>query len=186
MRLLSHCQRARSEVVAALLLWRAASTRWLSVVISAAAAKHNFCCVQRNINSRSRTCQLFMRPRQLGLRTNYLRGNRKRCHLRSHQFPRSCCNCTATRLASPQVWCTIFEIPRTPIRFVTTPHSLLGPDNSGVLVFADCCGAGLPAHCHPPLGILDELQQLSLLRKMKVVTGSLETDVHWIAVRKAS
>ena len=39
---LSHCQRARSEVFAVVPLWRAAWTRWLSVVISEAVAKHCF------------------------------------------------------------------------------------------------------------------------------------------------
>ena len=44
-----------------------------------------------------------MRPRELGLRSNYLGGNRTRYHLRSHQFHRSRCKCTIARLASPCV-----------------------------------------------------------------------------------
>ena len=54
---LSHCQRVRSEVFALVPLQRAASTRWLSVVISEAAAKRCF--------SLCLTCQFLMRPRDL-------------------------------------------------------------------------------------------------------------------------
>ena len=68
MRLLSHYQRARSEVFAVVPLWRAALTRWLSVAISAAKLFF-FRCAQRNNYYRSRTCQFFMRPRNLCLRT---------------------------------------------------------------------------------------------------------------------
>ena len=52
-------------------------------------------------------------------------------------------------------------------------------------MFAECCGADLPAYCHRPLWV-PECFKLSQSRKMKVGTNSLETDVHWIAVRKAS
>ena len=56
-----------------------------------------FRCAQRKIHFRSRTCQFFMRPRELGLRTSHLRVDRKR-HLRSHQFHRSC-YCAAALLS---------------------------------------------------------------------------------------
>ena len=79
-----------------------------------------------------------MRPRELGLRTSPFRVDRNRYRLRTHQFPRSCCNCTATRLASRTVWRTTFAILRIPTRLVTSPHSLLWPNNKGVLAFAVC------------------------------------------------
>ena len=57
-------------------------------------------CAQRSICYRSRTCQIFMRRSELGQPAKYLRDNRKRYHIRSHQLPCSRCNCTVARLAS--------------------------------------------------------------------------------------
>ena len=95
---LSHYQRAQREVFAVVPLLRAAWIHWLSVVISEAAAKHFSVCSTehpfqiQNVN--------FYRARELGLRTSHIGFDRKRNHLRSHQFPRSRRNCTITRLAS--------------------------------------------------------------------------------------
>ena len=58
----------------------------------------------------------FMRLRQLGLRPSHFRVDRK---LRSHQLPRSCCNCTVARLASRA--CVADDFCNS----VTTPLSLL-------------------------------------------------------------
>ena len=51
----------------------------------------------------------------------------------------------------PHAWRTIFAILKTPLRSVTTPHSLLWPNNSGVLVIEECHVANWPACCRPPL-----------------------------------
>ena len=66
-RLLSHCQRARSEVFAVVPLQRAAWIRWLSVVISAAAAKHCFIAVLNGTSTTDPdTSQFFVRPLRTG------------------------------------------------------------------------------------------------------------------------
>ena len=68
--LISCCRQAqhRRFGFAMVPLQRAAWTRYLSVVMSETAAKQFFFrCAQRNSYLRSRTCQLFMRPREAGL-----------------------------------------------------------------------------------------------------------------------
>ena len=118
---LSHCWRARSEVFAVEPLQRAAWTRWPSVVMSQAAAKHCFRCAKRNIH----VSLFFMRPGQLGLQT---------CHLPSRPRKMSPPLVSVAPLVPqfhrysigfPHVWRAIFAILRTPTRLVTTPHSLL-------------------------------------------------------------
>ena len=75
--------------------------RWLSVGMSVAATKHFFSlCLTEHPFQIQNLSIFFLRPRELGLRTSLLRVDRKRYHLRTHQFPRSCCNCTAARWAS--------------------------------------------------------------------------------------
>ena len=92
--------------------------------------RHSSC--QRNIYSRFRTCQLFMRRGQLGLRTVYPRDIRRRHHLRSHQLLPSLCNHTIARWASQMLGARLLQ---TPTRLVTTLHSVLSPSVSEVVMF---------------------------------------------------
>ena len=91
----NYYQCARSEVLALLPRWRAAWTRWLSVVISeAAAAKHSFSMCATEHPFQIQNLSIFHATQGTGTSEATAKD------LRSHQFPRSCCNCTVTRLAS--------------------------------------------------------------------------------------
>ena len=97
---LSHYLRARGAVSAVVPRWRAAWTRWLSVGISEAAAKHCFSLCSTEHPFQIQNLSIFHATQRTGPTTSHLRGNRKRHHFRSRQCPCSCCNCTIARSAS--------------------------------------------------------------------------------------
>ena len=74
-----------------------------------------------------------------------------------NQFPRSCCNCTVTGLASRMcVWRTIIAILRTPTRLVTNSLFFAVTQQQWRVCVRRMlyCKLG-PAYCHPPLWIPD-------------------------------
>ena len=83
-------------------------------------SKALFRCAQRNIDLRSRTRQIIVRPRELGLRTSNIRTMLSPLVSAAPLVLQSCCCSTGI----PHAWRTIFATLRTPTRVVTIPHSL--------------------------------------------------------------
>ena len=122
---LSHCQRARSEVFAVVPLQRAAWTRWLSVVISEAAAKHCFSLCPTEHPFQIQNLSMFHATQRIGL-TDKPPPSR----LQKVSSPLASAFSLALQLyhcsiGFPDAWRTTSAIQRTPSRLVTTPHSLL-------------------------------------------------------------
>ena len=142
---LSHFLRESGEVSAVVPRWRAAQIRRISVGMSEAAAKHCFSLCSTKQPFQIQNLSNCHATQRTGPTDEPLRIDRKRYRLRSHQICRSCCTCTATRLASP---------PEDP--------DAAGDDCSFFAVsqqqWRACVRRVLPdwpAYCHPRLWIPD-------------------------------
>ena len=125
----------------------------------------NFRCVHRNIYHIIRTCQFFRRPRELGLRTKYLRDDPKKLHLRLRQALRSRCSCAIALL--------VFGTRGARLLRSENPDTLVDDSSFiGLLLFSECYVAGSSGHRHPPRWIPDWPLELLRLRWLTIVRSS--------------
>ena len=141
-------------------LWRAASTRRLSEVPSAALATH---CFSLCSTERPEPVKFFWRPRASETTAKDIISARIGFRARAAILP------------------LLDWLPERVARDFFAENSGAFGDDSSLFAATQQQWRGLyvarsPAHCHPPHLTPDWLQERSRLRRMKVVTDSLVTD----------
>ena len=174
---LSHCQRSRSEVFDVVPLWRAAWTRWLSVVISEVCSKALFFAL---LNGTS-----ISDPEPVNFHATARIGPADRPP--PSRPPKDIISARISFPARAAIVPLLDWFPACAAHDFSNPEDpdAPGDDSSFSAVTQQQWRAcvcrmpsckNCPAYCHPPHWTPDSLQERSRLRRTKVVTGSLERE----------